>query len=198
MTRLFLLLFVLLTHISGIGQSEKHREDNFLLFRKEVKDFIGMATSESTGKGKYNLYTVDLYNAGSDTDAFCFSITFITNPDQYVYLKEQCFFTIDNDMILVQGVDRPVRSWLNKKEIKYVDNENKKEFYKKLFPTSEGVIVADETITMLCWYDGRQVRRAFYEDTSEIPKNFSISKFPKDRKREGNMQKTFPAPDFSK
>ena len=69
-------MFLFLVNSASIWAQEKNNYDeDFAVFRKEVNLFIDSAKGWSVEHGKYNVYTVFMYNTFPDSNSICFEVS---------------------------------------------------------------------------------------------------------------------------
>src|SRR5262249_29501474 len=112
-----LILAILLSNMTSNGTT-LDTFDKFNLFKKQINYFINESKQLSVGRGKYDIYCVNLITYDLDTNSFCFGISLISNEYDINIVKAKYLFYIDSNVILIN-----VENWFNKIHFNRIDSE---------------------------------------------------------------------------
>jgi len=167
MRKVCLMLFLFI-HYSSSAQDKNYSKDIFPFLEVEVKSFIDTIKNLSIANGKYNVYTVDVYNTYPDTNSLCFIVSYFYNRRDYYSSTLVNFFDIGNDIVLLRIPEDYTAKLLNKSNFRTVDTDEIKSIKNKLAPNT--ILHHGENEKSLIWWDRYNIKRKFCEDPWGNPK----------------------------
>ncbi len=147
----------------------------FSILKKEVQWFIDTAKTFTVDSGKYNVYTIYMYETFSEVNSICFKISFIANSYEYIYPVSPDMFVLKGEYILISNPKGIAEKWVSNEYINLVDSLYKKMVKSKLAHDGTSIMRHKEQ-EMICWYDGIQTRKKFCEEVRAFTDFHSIKK----------------------
>ncbi len=158
------------------------QDKNFALLQNGVRSFIDSVKPNSIETGKYNVYTVFVYNSDPDTASFCFEVSYLINSLDYNF-KQIYQFRIDNDVILVNP-GKYANNWLVNKQIEIVDSISQVTINNKLAHDGRYILHCSGYEKLVVWNNGINTVKRFCTEGCDFH-NFSQLK--------ASLEKVYPA-----
>lgn len=172
-TLLFLcvLLSTCIFHESRKREMDSKTAIDFEEIKKEITWFIDKVKPESIEQGKYNVYTVKMFE---DQNRYCVTMGFIQDSLFISYVSGfKYYMSLNDNLILLEYSDgfkrkyefdsRGIRPLLDKQMIS-----------RKIF--NEGAIIGT-TPGYVCCYENGNILKMYYENSDEIPYDKAIFKY---------------------
>ena len=148
---------------SSHAQDELNYGRGHAFIEKELRVFSDSVQKHSRIIKAYGVYTVHVINTLTDSNSFCFTISYLLNRENYFYPSIHPYFMhIDGKPILLIIPQSYASKWLNRERYKQVDEAALQEIRTKLAPNT--TMCHGEKEMAMFWYDGVRVRRKFCEN----------------------------------
>lgn len=171
MKNIFLSIFILVSY--NIKVNAENTMAN--VFSTEITSFINITQPISVSKGAYNIYIVNVIPTLDSINHICFSLSYIRNSYDIDYVHVTHYFKVYNgEYVLLNIPDENSLQILASLNLMPFDKKNPPEFMGKLFPEKNGGIAGIVEGEICCINESNELSRKFYENSDEMPSNFSI------------------------
>lgn len=168
-------LLILLLTLSSSSFAQDRDSIKFSILKKEVQWFIDTAKTFTVDGGKYNVYTIYMYETFSEVNSICFKISFIENSYEYIYPVSPYMFVLKGEYVLISNPKGVAEKWVSNEYINVLNFVDKKMVKSKLAHDGTSIMRHKEQ-ELICWHDGIQTRKKFCEDVCALTDFHSIKK----------------------
>jgi len=150
-------LLILLLTLSFSSFAQDRDSIKFSILKKEVQWFIDTTRNLSGSHGRYNIYTVYLYDC-PDINSVCFHVSYIQNGSDYGFRTTPHFFRVFDEIVLILNSKAIAKKWIDNGQVALVDSTQRIKIMKKTYRGEHRIHESPE-VKFLYWYDGFTVKR---------------------------------------